>query len=80
VWVPYNFLAFRFIPQDLRLLAGNLVGIAWGTFVSVSCINSPAPSGGSSSSGAAGMAAPPAACSAASVVTGASTGQYQADS
>ena len=80
VWVPYNFIAFRFIPQDLRLLAGNLVGIAWGTFVSVSCINSQAPSGGSSGGGAAGMTAPAAACSVAAAAAAAGVAQGPQDS
>jgi hypothetical protein len=31
--------SFKFIPQDLRILAGNVVGIGWGMYVSVSCIN-----------------------------------------
>jgi hypothetical protein len=37
---PSVLCSFKWIPQDLRILAGNLVGIGWGTFVSVSCINS----------------------------------------
>lgn len=32
--------AFKWIPQDLRILAGNTLGIAWGTFLSLSCVNS----------------------------------------
>ncbi|KAL4433421.1 hypothetical protein ABPG77_010274 [Micractinium sp. CCAP 211/92] len=40
LWVPYNVAAFKWIPQDLRILAGNTLGIAWGTFLSLSCVNS----------------------------------------
>lgn len=32
--------AFKWIPQDLRILAANTLGIAWGTFLSLSCVNS----------------------------------------
>ncbi|KAI3437713.1 hypothetical protein D9Q98_000161 [Chlorella vulgaris] len=39
IWVPWNYASFKFIPQDLRILAGNVVGIGWGMYVSVSCIN-----------------------------------------
>ena len=81
IWVPFNLLSFRLIPQvrvvddsrgggqhsgtsagagatpvldpslcllastppplaqDLRILAGNTVGIAWGAFLSLSCVN-----------------------------------------
>ncbi|PSC69542.1 peroxisomal membrane MPV17 PMP22 isoform 2 [Micractinium conductrix] len=44
LWTPYNLASFKFIPQDLRILAGNLAGIAWGTWMSVTCINAAAPS------------------------------------
>ena len=27
------------LAQDLRILAGNTVGIAWGAFLSLSCVN-----------------------------------------
>jgi hypothetical protein len=57
--------SFKWIPQDLRILAGNLVGIGWGTFVSVSCINN---AGGTPTAPAvcptvaAALEAVPAAC------------------
>lgn len=55
--------SFKWIPQDLRILAGNLVGIGWGTFVSVSCINNAGPSTPSACPAVmAALEAVPAAC------------------
>lgn len=63
VWVPWNYASFKWIPQDLRILAGNLVGIGWGTFVSVSCINNAGPSTPSACPAVmAALEAVPAAC------------------
>ncbi|KAI7836663.1 hypothetical protein COHA_009439 [Chlorella ohadii] len=55
VWGPYNLASFRFIPEHLRVLCGNCAGIAWGCYMSVSCINQ----------------APSAACAAAAAATAA---------
>lgn len=39
LWVPFNIVSFKYIPQDLRILAGNLVGLGWGCYMSITCIN-----------------------------------------
>jgi len=57
-------VSFKWIPQDLRILAGNLVGIGWGTYLSVSCINNAPPM--------------PAACPAASAAVAAAAALQQA--
>ncbi|GAB4819299.1 hypothetical protein N2152v2_006345 [Parachlorella kessleri] len=39
VWPAVNIITFRFIPQDLRILFGSAVGLVWGTYISMSCVN-----------------------------------------
>ncbi|KAL4451615.1 hypothetical protein ABPG75_007277 [Micractinium tetrahymenae] len=63
LWVPYNIAAFKWIPQDLRILAGNTLGIAWGTFLSLSCVNS-APAASACPAAAAAVAVAAAQASA----------------
>ena len=34
LWVPFNFLNFRFVPQSLQVLASNGMALIWNTYVS----------------------------------------------
>ena len=43
LWPAANLLAFAAIPADLRILYGNVVGIAWCCYVSLACAAAGAP-------------------------------------
>ena len=34
LWVPFQFLNFRFVPVHLQVLASNIVALAWNTYIS----------------------------------------------
>ena len=34
VWVPFQFLNFRFVPVHLQVLASNVVALGWNTYMS----------------------------------------------
>jgi hypothetical protein len=34
LWVPFQFINFRFVPQHLQVLASNVVALGWNTYVS----------------------------------------------
>lgn len=34
LWVPFQFINFRFVPQHLQVLASNIVALAWNTYMS----------------------------------------------
>lgn len=34
LWVPFQFLNFRFVPVHLQVLASNIVALAWNTYMS----------------------------------------------
>jgi hypothetical protein len=34
LWVPFQFINFRFVPQHLQVLASNVVALAWNTYMS----------------------------------------------
>jgi hypothetical protein len=34
LWVPFNFLNFRYVPQSLQVLASNGAALLWNTYVS----------------------------------------------
>ncbi len=34
LWVPFQFLNFRFVPQHLQVLASNVVALGWNTYMS----------------------------------------------
>lgn len=34
LWVPFQFINFRFVPQHLQVLASNVVALAWNTYIS----------------------------------------------
>ncbi|GAA0138452.1 transporter [Lithospermum erythrorhizon] len=34
LWIPFQFLNFRFVPQQLQVLASNFVALAWNVFLS----------------------------------------------
>ena len=34
IWVPFQFLNFRFVPVNLQVLAANVIALAWNTYMS----------------------------------------------
>jgi len=34
LWVPFQFVNFRFVPVNLQVLAANVVALAWNTYMS----------------------------------------------
>lgn len=40
VWVPFQFLNFRFVPVNLQVLASNVVALGWNTYMSWASHNS----------------------------------------
>ncbi|KAK9818021.1 hypothetical protein WJX72_005807 [[Myrmecia] bisecta] len=34
IWVPFQFLNFRFVPQNLQVLMANIVALGWNTYLS----------------------------------------------
>ncbi|MCO5580406.1 hypothetical protein L7F22_034272 [Adiantum nelumboides] len=34
IWIPFQFLNFLFIPQQLQVLAANVIALAWNTYLS----------------------------------------------
>ncbi len=40
VWVPFQFLNFRFVPVHLQVLASNVVALGWNTYMSWASHNS----------------------------------------
>lgn len=42
LWVPFQFLNFRFVPVNLQVLAANVVALAWNTYMSYASHNSAA--------------------------------------
>lgn len=40
LWVPFQFVNFRFVPVHLQVLASNVVALAWNTYMSWASHNS----------------------------------------
>lgn len=40
LWVPFQFINFRFVPQHLQVLASNFVALGWNTYMSWASHNS----------------------------------------
>ena len=40
VWIPFQFINFRFVPVRLQVLAANMVALVWNTYVSWASHNS----------------------------------------
>jgi protein Mpv17 len=34
LWIPFQFLNFRFVPQNYQVLASNVVALAWNVILS----------------------------------------------
>lgn len=34
IWIPFQFLNFLFVPQQLQVLAANVISLAWNTYLS----------------------------------------------
>ncbi|MCO5578102.1 hypothetical protein L7F22_031940 [Adiantum nelumboides] len=34
IWIPFQFLNFLFVPQQLQVLAANVIALAWNTYLS----------------------------------------------
>ena len=34
IWVPFQFLNFRFVPVNLQVGAANIIALAWNTYMS----------------------------------------------
>jgi hypothetical protein len=34
LWIPFNYLNFRYIPLDYRMLSGGVVALGWNVFLS----------------------------------------------
>lgn len=34
LWVPFQFINFRYVPVNLQVLAANVVSLAWNTYMS----------------------------------------------
>lgn len=39
LWPAVNILTFKYVPCDLRILFANIIGLFWGTYISLSCVN-----------------------------------------
>ena len=42
LWVPFQFINFRFVPVNLQALASNLVALVWNVYMSYASHNSAA--------------------------------------
>ena len=40
LWVPFQFINFRFVPVHLQVLASNVVALAWNVYMSWASHNS----------------------------------------
>lgn len=43
LWVPFQFINFRFVPVQLQVLASNVVALAWNTYMSWASHNQASP-------------------------------------
>jgi hypothetical protein len=34
IWIPFQFLNFRFVPLNLQVAAANVVALLWNTYLS----------------------------------------------